>query len=106
MSTQDLVLGLDVGTTSAKASLFSLNGTVLAQGRARTPWRRANLHATSGASLGTELSPEALINAVQEAISTALQQHTSGQVVAVGVTSMGESGVLLDSSGEIGRAHV
>lgn len=99
MSTQDLVLGLDVGTTSAKASLFSLNGTVLAQGRARTPWRRANLHATSGASLGTELSPEALINAVQEAISTALQQHTSGQVVAVGVTSMGESGVLLDSSG-------
>jgi sugar (pentulose or hexulose) kinase len=48
---------------------------------------------------GTELHADELLDAVLTAVSRALAAAPEGRVVGLGVTSMGESGVLLDSSG-------
>ena len=37
---EPLLLGLDLGTTSCKAAVVTLDGRELAHGRAPVPWRR------------------------------------------------------------------
>ncbi len=86
--TAQFLVGLDVGTTSSKAVIFDVAGATHAVGRAPTPWQ------------GSELDAGALLDAVRVALSKALADAPSGSVVGVGVTSMGESGVLLDSGGK------
>jgi sugar (pentulose or hexulose) kinase len=86
------LLGLDVGTTSSKAVLFTPDGREVAKGRAPTPWR----HVPSGA----ELDPVELLTAARAAMAQALKAAPAGTVAAVGVTSMAEAGVLLDRSGQ------
>jgi sugar (pentulose or hexulose) kinase len=87
-----LLVGLDVGTSSAKAVVFTDQGEVLGEGRARTPWLTT--------SYGVELVAEELLNAAIEALGSALEA-TPGttSATAVGITSMGESGVLVDRDG-------
>jgi len=87
-----LLVGLDVGTSSAKAVVFTDQGEVVGEGRARTPWITT--------SYGVELAAEELLNAAIEALGLALDA-TPGttSVTAVGITSMGESGVLVDRNG-------
>jgi sugar (pentulose or hexulose) kinase len=87
-----ILVGLDVGTSSAKAVVFTDQGEVVGEGRARTPWITT--------SYGVELAAEELLNAAMEALGSALDA-TPGttSVAAVGVTSMGESGVLVDRDG-------
>jgi sugar (pentulose or hexulose) kinase len=82
-------VGLDVGTSSVKAVVFTDQGEVVGEGRARTPWITT--------SHGVELAAEELLNAAIEALGSALDA-TPGTAGAkgVGVTSMGESGVLVD----------
>ena len=95
----ELLVGLDVGTTSSKAVVYGLDGAALALGRAATPWSTVRGTGSSWAT-GTELDPHDLLNAARTAISRALAGTPEGHVVGVGVTSMAESGVLLDASGE------
>ncbi len=86
-----LLLGLDIGTTSAKAVVFDEDGTAIGQGRARTPW------VTTG--IGVELRPTDLVDIVATALNQALASTPGSEpVAAVGITSMGESGVLLDGA--------
>src|SRR5687767_2272469 len=87
-----LLIGLDVGTSSAKAVVFTDQGEIVGEGRARTPWVTT--------SYGVELAAEELLNAAIEALASALDA-TPGttSATAVGVTSMGESGVLVDEVG-------
>jgi sugar (pentulose or hexulose) kinase len=84
-----LLVGLDVGTSSAKAVVFTDQGEVVGEGRARTPWITT--------SHGVELAAEELLNAAIEALGSALDATpgTAG-AAGVGITSMGESGVLVD----------
>ena len=84
-----LLVGLDVGTSAAKAVVFTDQGEVVGEGRARTPWITT--------SYGVELAAEELLNIAIEALESALNA-TPGttSATAVGVTSMGESGVLVD----------
>lgn len=101
MATVDLLVGLDVGTTSSKAVVYGTDGAPLAFGRAATPWRRVvGLATQSDSTGGTELDAHDLLNAVRTALSRALAAAPDGRFVAMGVTSMAESGVLLDSRGE------
>lgn len=93
----DLVVGLDVGTTSSKAVVYGLDGSPVAGGRAATPWR--TVPGTNGAVPGTELDANDLLAAARQAVSDALAAAPEGQVMALGVTSMAESGVLLDGHG-------
>ena len=101
MARVELLVGLDVGTTSSKAVVYDADGAPLALGRAATPWRRViDLATASGSTGGTELDAYHLLNAARIAIARALAAAPDGRVVALGVTSMAESGVLLDSRGE------
>ena len=81
--------GLDVGTTSSKAVVYAADGAVLGTGRAATTW-------DSGPS-GTETDAEVLWRSAVDALNAAAEAAGTA-VRAVGVTSMGESGVLTDAN--------
>lgn len=86
------LVGVDFGTTACKAGVVALDGSELAQGRAPTPWRRTDT--------GAEVAPQALVDTALEAIDEALDRAGEGRVLAIGVTSMAETGVLLGSDGQ------
>lgn len=87
-----LLLGLDIGTTSAKAVVYDEDGAVVGEGRAPTPWVTT--------ATGVELSPGALVDSAVTALNEAVGSVPGREpVVALGITSMGESGVLVDASG-------
>jgi sugar (pentulose or hexulose) kinase len=90
--TGELLLGLDLGTTFAKAAVVTLDGVERSHGRARTPWRVV--------PTGAEMDPRALVEAGASAARRALDAGPDGRVIGVGVTSMAETGALLDSRGE------
>ena len=81
--------GLDVGTTSSKAVVYAADGAVLGTGRAATTWE-------SGPR-GTETDAEVLWRSAVDALNAAAEAAGTA-VRAVGVTSMGESGVLTDAN--------
>src|SRR5215216_5560499 len=88
----ELLLGIDVGTTSCKAAVVSLDGAELAHGRAPVEWERV--------PTGAEIAPAGLVAAAVAAGGEALAGAPEGRVAAVGVASMAETGVLLDRAGE------
>ena len=90
--TEELLLGLDLGTTYAKAAVIGLDGEERGHGRTATPWRRV--------PTGAEMDPHDLVTAALEAAREAMGAVPLGRVVAIGVTSMAETGVLLDVAGE------
>jgi sugar (pentulose or hexulose) kinase len=87
-----LFVGLDVGTTTSKAVVFTEHGDPVASGRATTPWTST----TSGA----ELDATALLEAATAAVAEALANCPPGPIGGLGVASLAESGVLLDQRGE------
>jgi sugar (pentulose or hexulose) kinase len=87
-----LFVGLDVGTTTSKAVVFTHDGEPVASGRATTPW-------TVTAS-GAELNATALLDAAKAAVAQALADCPPGPIGGLGVASLAESGVLLDGRGE------
>jgi sugar (pentulose or hexulose) kinase len=88
---QPLLVGVDVGTTASKAVVFTADGRELAAGRAATPWRTG--------PQGTDLDPALLLDAVLRALHEALAGAPAGPVLALGIASIGESGVLVDAHG-------
>lgn len=80
--------GLDVGTTSSKAVIYAADGAVLGSGRASTTW--------DSSSHGTQIDAETLCRSAFDALNAAAEA-AGVSVHAVGVTSMGESGVLTDA---------
>jgi sugar (pentulose or hexulose) kinase len=89
----DLLLGIDVGTSACKAAVVDLDGAELAHGQTPTPWDRV--------PSGAQVDPERLFAAAVEAAREALDHAPEGRVVAIGVTSMAEAGVLLDAAGHV-----
>ena len=87
-----LFVGLDVGTTTSKAVVFTADGDPVASGRATTPWTVT----TSGA----ELDAAGLLAAAASAVAEALADCPPGIIGGIGVASLAESGVLLDKRGE------
>jgi sugar (pentulose or hexulose) kinase len=87
-----LYVGLDVGTKASKAVVFTEAGRPVAAGRADTPW--------SHVPTGAELDAIALLDAVKSALAQALADAPDGVIAGLGVTSLAESGVLLDAAGE------
>jgi sugar (pentulose or hexulose) kinase len=88
----ELLVGIDIGTTTCKAAVVGADdGVELAHGRVPTPWTQV--------PTGAELSPGALLDAAAAATAGALGRAPAGRVVGVGVTSMAETGVLLDREG-------
>jgi sugar (pentulose or hexulose) kinase len=87
-----LFVGLDVGTTTSKAVVFTESGEPVASGRADTPWTVTRS--------GAEMDAMALILAAKAAVAEALTDCPPGPIGAVGVASLAESGVLVDRRGE------
>jgi sugar (pentulose or hexulose) kinase len=88
---QELLLGIDVGTSFCKAVVLDADGEALAEARAPTPWTRV--------ATGAEIDPELLVRTALAAARDAIAQLDGGAVVAVGVAGMAETGVLLDGRG-------
>lgn len=92
---RELVVGIDAGTTRVKALAVALDGSVLAEAALPTPWQRSGAEA--------QMNGNELIDVVQTVL-TRLEQSDAwpvdSRVVGIGVTSMAEAGVLMDSSSE------
>jgi sugar (pentulose or hexulose) kinase len=90
MSARRALIGIDVGTTRIKAVAFDEEGNELAAAEALTPWRRDGAYAETDAD---RLAALAIGLASQAAVEAGVA------VGAIGVTGMGEAGVLLDHEG-------
>lgn len=88
----ELLLGIDLGTTLIKVGVFTPSGTVVRLQSALTPitWD------------GTEQAhhdPEALWAVVARLIQQATLDLETNRLVSIGISSFGEAGVLLDADG-------
>jgi sugar (pentulose or hexulose) kinase len=89
---EELLVGIDVGTTACKAAAVRVSdGTEVAHAAVPTPW--------TVVPTGAELAPARLLDAALAAAAGALEAAPRGPVVGAGVTSMAETGVLLDRHG-------
>ena len=67
MSVEELLVGIDVGTTLCKAAVVrAADGAEVAYGATRTPW--------TVVPTGAELAPERLLEAALAATAAALEQ--------------------------------
>ena len=92
----DVVIGMDVGTTSAKAVVRSASRRGARYVEQPTPWH-------SGTRGQTEIDPYRLLDVAVEMIGRAVRAAESEwgpvRVRGLGVAGMAESGVLLDGAG-------
>ncbi|WP_276357167.1 FGGY-family carbohydrate kinase [Cohnella caldifontis] len=95
MGEDRLLLGLDIGTTHCKAALFAEDGRLLRSAKANT-----RKYAESGLEY---YDPERLWEDLAALIREAVPPEAARRVAAVGVTSMAETGLLVDA--EDGRAR-
>jgi sugar (pentulose or hexulose) kinase len=89
---RELLLGLDLGTTSCKAALVTPDGDEIAHGQAPLGW--------TAVPTGAEIPPQGFVDCALAAARDALGGTSGGRVVAVGVSGMAETGVLLGRDGE------
>jgi sugar (pentulose or hexulose) kinase len=90
--TAELLLGLDAGTTSCKATVMTLEGDEVAHGQAPLEW--------TAVPTGAEIDPARFIAYALAAAGEALAAAPDGRIVGLGVSSIAETGVLLDRHGE------
>jgi sugar (pentulose or hexulose) kinase len=94
--TSNVVLGIDIGTTSSKAVAQSMSRESADSVEQPTPWH-------TGGCGQTEIDPYRLVEVVVELIGRAVHAAESAwgpvRVRSIGVAGLGESGVLLDAAG-------
>lgn len=89
----DVLVGIDLGTTSFKAVAFAIDGEEIAVGRMPAPWSR-NVD-------GTTMTAEALAACAEAVLKACLVQVPHYRVLSVGVTGMAEAGFLTDRNGTV-----
>ena len=89
----ELLLGIDVGTSACKAAVVDARGVELAHGQVPTPWEPV--------PTGAELDADTLLRAVVDAASEAVDRAPDGDLAGIGVTSVAETGMLLDEGGAV-----
>ena len=89
---QALLVGVDVGTTSCKVTVCTAAGREVASGKAPLEWE------VTGS--GVETAPEAVLRAVRLRACRGIGAIPAGSMAAVGVTGMGEAGVLLSDGNQ------
>jgi sugar (pentulose or hexulose) kinase len=91
MSTTELVVGVDVGTTSIKAAAMDLNGVVHGTASAPTPWE-----------VGPNGEVQVDVDVLAAAVITVMEQAAlaaGGKVVGIGIAGLAETGVVVDAHG-------
>jgi sugar (pentulose or hexulose) kinase len=89
---QQILVGVDCGTTSIKALAVSLSGNVLALASRPTPWR----HNGPNSDIDPNVLADIAITVCAEAADAV---PGAVEVVGIGTTGIAEAGILLDSSG-------
>ncbi|HLI58511.1 MAG TPA: FGGY family carbohydrate kinase [Solirubrobacteraceae bacterium] len=89
---EPLLVGVDVGTSRTKAGIVDAAGHECACASVPTHWRRS--------PHGGETSGAAISAGVREALAAALARCPEGEIVALGVTSIAETVIVLDGAGE------
>jgi sugar (pentulose or hexulose) kinase len=89
---RELLLGLDLGTTSCKAAVVTPDGEEIAHGQAPLAW--------TAVPTGAEIAPQGFVDCALAAARAALDGAPAGRVVGLGVSGMAETGVLLGRDGE------
>ena len=89
---RDLLLGLDLGTTSCKAAVVTPDREEIAHGQAPLAWRSV--------ATGAEIDPQGFVDCALAAAREALEEMPGARIVGLGVSSMAETGVLLGRDGE------
>jgi sugar (pentulose or hexulose) kinase len=84
-------VGIDLGTTYLKGIGIGDDGTASPVRRAPTPWRQGDGHVF--------LDPHEVVQTCDKVIADVLNACEDGAVSAIGITSMGETGVLLEAAG-------
>lgn len=87
----DVVVGIDVGTTSMKAVVFTLDGREVATANAPTKW--------DVAADGTVETPIERLSEAAIGVMAKAAQSARGNVVGVGITGLAETGVVVDERG-------
>ena len=92
--TSDVLVGVDVGTTRIKALAVALDGTVLGEADAVTPWR----HDGPCADVDPRVLADAAIDVAVRSLDDPRVPPTA-PVRGIGVTGIAEAGALLDVDG-------
>ena len=89
---RELLLGLDLGTTSCKAAVVTPDGEEIAHGQAPLAWTTV--------PTGAEIAPQSFLDCALAAARQALADVPGDRIAGLGVSSMAETGVLLGRDGE------
>lgn len=87
----EVVIGIDVGTTSMKARAYSLDGEIVGHAHHPTEW---SIDKDGRAQIDIDVLAD---TAMQVMAASVPSQHSHGSVVGIGITGMAETGVLIDS---------
>ena len=87
----DLVIGIDVGTTSMKAHAFSLDGTIIGRAQQPTLWQVGH---NGQAEIDIDLLADTAMQVMADSVP---ESHSHGSVIGIGITGMAETGVLIDA---------
>ena len=93
--TTDVLVGVDVGTTRIKALAVGLDGSVLGEAEAVTPWR----HDGPCADVDPRLLADTAIAVAASTLDDA-RVPDDARVRGIGTTGIAEAGALLDARGE------
>lgn len=87
---QRVVLGVDIGTTTTKAEAFTLDGRSIASARTATVW-------SVGRQGEAEMDVDRLaVDVMQLLDQLALESGPESSVLAIGITGLAETGVVID----------
>lgn len=93
----EILVGIDVGTSLCKAATVDRNGREITARHRPTPWQ----HRDTGADIDAiELADLAIATAAEALTDTTARLGEEVAVRGLGVTSMAETGVLLDEHGD------
>ena len=87
---QEILIGVDIGTSRLKAVATDLNLKVLAEYAEPTPWK----HEKNFSDIDMLLLAKTVI-----AVASKAAEIAGGKVLAIGFTGFSETGVLIDSAG-------
>ncbi len=90
-TSSQLVIGIDVGTTSMKAHAFTLDGVIVGRASLPTQW---DVERNGEAQIDMDLLADTAIRTMADAVP---EDHSHGSVIGIGITGIAETGVLVDS---------